>query len=393
MRVELSKPILLSTSPSLDSNRLESLMSGAARVAVAAGQFRIQRCELTDGPSAGVELLLVDSGNACTALCPTRGMSIWKARINDLDCGWDSSVQGPIHPKFVALNEASGLGWLDGFDELLVRCGLRNFGAPDFNANGQLEYPLHGRVGNLPARNVEVHVDTNHSLLEIHGEVHECRFMQTNLRLKTKTTLALGQSTIGVHDTVTNAAGTPSTMQLLYHINMGQPFLQAGCKAHVAADKVVARNEHAARGVSNWQEYAGPQAGFEEQVYFFEGLADKAGWSQALLTSPDAKRGFGVHFKTDTLPYFTQWKNTVAESDGYVTGLEPGTGFPNPRSFEQQQGRLVELQPGESREFQLRLEAMQSAERVAEVVNEIGEISGQAMATSEFQSGWCLPRD
>jgi hypothetical protein len=41
------------------------------------------------------------------------------------------------------------------------------------------------------------------------------------------------------------------------------------------------------------------------------------------------------------------WRNTAAESDGYVLGIEPGTNYPNPRSFEQQHGRVVTLKPGE----------------------------------------------
>jgi hypothetical protein len=45
------------------------------------------------------------------------------------------------------------------------------------------------------------------------------------------------------------------------------------------------------------------------------------------------------------LPCYTLWKNTTAEPDGYVTGLEPGTNFPNPRSFETQRGRVVKLAP------------------------------------------------
>ena len=32
--------------------------------------------------------------------------------------------------------------------------------------------------------------------------------------------------------------------------------------------------------------------------------------------------------------------------DGYVTGLEPGTNYPNPRPFEKARGRVVTLPPG-----------------------------------------------
>jgi hypothetical protein len=47
-------------------------------------------------------------------------------------------------------------GWLEGFDELLVRCGLQSNGAPQFTPQGQLQYPLHGRIANLPVEYVEV---------------------------------------------------------------------------------------------------------------------------------------------------------------------------------------------------------------------------------------------
>jgi hypothetical protein len=42
--------------------------------------------------------------------------------------------------------------------------------------------------------------------------------------------------------------------------------------------------------------------------------------------------------------------------DGYVTGLEPGTNYPNPHSHEQSEGRVALLQPGQTREFELRLQ-------------------------------------
>ena len=35
------------------------------------------------------------------------------------------------------------------------------------------------------------------------------------------------------------------------------------------------------------------------------------------------------------------------DPDGYVLGIEPATNYPNPRSFEQQHGRVVNLRPGQ----------------------------------------------
>ena len=50
-----------------------------------------------------------------------------------------------------------------------------------------------------------------------------------------------------------------------------------------------------------------------------------------------------VKFNKRQLPCFTIWKNRQAAIDGYVTGLEPATNYPNPKSFEKQQGRVVSV--------------------------------------------------
>ena len=371
---------------------LSQPLKNPTRAKTAAGEFGYQRVRLADGLSEGVELLLIETDQVRAAICPTRGMSLWKANINGLNCGWNSAVEGPVHPNYVAVHEGNGLGWLSGFDELLVRCGLQSFGAPDFDDNGQLLYPLHGRIGNLPARNVDIRIDNEHSLLEVSGEVLEVRFLQFNLRLKAKYVFAIGTPTIAIHDTVTNHSGTATTAQMLYHVNVGRPLLEEGSKAYVGAKKAVARNAHAATDVSSWDTYLAPKAGYEEQVYFFAGESDDQGWAKAMLSNKSGDKGFAVHYQTDTLPFFTQWKNTVAESDGYVTGLEPGTGFPNPRSFEETKGRLINLPPGESVEFQLRLEAMSSSAEVAARAKDIQSQSGGKLETAEFDGDWCTPR-
>ena len=65
----------------------------------------------------------------------------------------------PVNPAFVPLMEPAGLGWLDGFNELLCRCGLESNGPPEFDEAGRLLRPLHGRIANTPAHRVELIVD------------------------------------------------------------------------------------------------------------------------------------------------------------------------------------------------------------------------------------------
>ena len=78
-------------------------------------------------------------------------------------------------------------------------------------------------------------------------------------------------------------------------------------------------------------------------------------------------RGLSLDVNVSTLPCFTLWKNTGDLADGYVTGLEPATDFPNPRPTEREAGRLLVLEPGESRMFQLALAVHDGANEVAAV--------------------------
>ena len=120
---------------------------------------------LKSGLSAGVEMVTLDTGKLKIHVLPTRGMSIWKAEFGNEPIGWKSPVRGPVHPSHVPLMEPGGLGWLDGFDELLVRCGLESNGAPEHDAEtGRLMYPLHGRIGNKPAYKVELTVDGDETM-------------------------------------------------------------------------------------------------------------------------------------------------------------------------------------------------------------------------------------
>ena len=73
----------------------------------------------------------------------------------------------------------------------------------------------------------------------------------------------------------------------------------------------------------------------------------------------------------------TIWKNTTAEADGYVTGIEPATGFPYNRSVERKSGRLPKLAAGASRTFSLDFAIHWGKDEVAAAIAEVAEIQGK----------------
>jgi hypothetical protein len=108
--------------------------------------------------------------------------------------------------------------------------------------------------------------------------------------------------------------------------------------------------------VPTWNRYDAPRAGRGEQVHFMRLTPDAAGRATALLVAPGGGQAASLSWRAAELPCFTLWKNQGGLADGYVTGLEPGTNYPNPRSFEERQGRVVALAPHAGIEFDLALE-------------------------------------
>lgn len=325
---------------------------------------------LRGGLSDGVMVVDLCNGPLTVSVLPTRGMGVWRARYKDLPVGWDSPVRLPVHPRHVELTSRNGLGWLDGFNELVCRCGLAFNGPPgiDDGARSGVEsqLTLHGRIANLPAHSVRVDIDdAGAGTLSVVGIVDETTFFGPQLRMTSTLSTRAGTNAFSICDTVVNLGASETELELLYHVNFGPPFLEAGSAMLCPARTIVPRNARAAEGIDAFSRYAGPTPNFEEQVYFFDLIPDAQNETLALLRNAAGDRGVSLHFDRDQLPCFTVWKCTQPAADGYVTGLEPGTNFPNLRTFERQQGRVIRLAPGQAYETRLRLEVHDSSRSVS----------------------------
>ena len=101
-----------------------------------------------------MDVIEVDNGRLRFVVIPTRGMSVLRVESGDVGLGGDSPVKEIVHPQFINLESRGGLGWLEGFNEWLVRCGLEWAGHPGedrFRNNVgdevEMKLTLHGKVG------------------------------------------------------------------------------------------------------------------------------------------------------------------------------------------------------------------------------------------------------
>jgi hypothetical protein len=354
----------------------DGVVAENGRLAAARWQVRTRTCR--GGRTEGVQVVELDNGALCIDVLPSRGMGIWRVRRGEKRLGWQSPVRGPVHPAFVPVFDPSGLGWLEGFDELLCRCGLESNGAPDFDAaTGKLLYPLHGRIANLPAHRVELVVDEGAERIELTGVVDETRFHCHTLRLTSTLTVPFRFPSFSWTDEVQNVGGRDATIQMLYHFNVGQPLLKPGAQIIAPVGAAAPWTNVAARaGIERWNIMPPPQPGSAEQGYLVDLLADDAGETGILLNGLADGEAISLRFNKRSLPCFTLWRNTAAEADGYVMGLEPATNFPNPHRFEKKHSRIVALCPGEAWRAEVSAAWHTDAKSIAGVADAIASLQG-----------------
>ncbi|MEK6238335.1 MAG: aldose 1-epimerase family protein [Planctomycetales bacterium] len=348
---------------------VDQLSLGADRLSPG---MSVRKRRLRGGLRDEVDVVEIDNGAFQMTVIPTRGMGLWKARCGETPIGWNSPVRGPVHPKFVSLAEPSGIGWLNGFDELLVRCGLESNGEPEFAENGQLKYPLHGKIANVPAHRVEVIYDSDAEEITVRGVVDEARLFCNSMRLTASFTTRRGERGFRLTDEMTNLSLREADLELLYHINVGPPLLDVGSRIVAPVRKLAPRTPDAAKALSQWPDFAEELIGQPEHVYYMDLAADSDGMTQALLRNSGGDQGVSLRFSREQLPYFILWKSNLPSGDGYVTGLEPSLNFPNTKSYEDSQGRVIKLAPGESRVASIQMtahpdsESVQAAEQAVE---------------------------
>jgi hypothetical protein len=354
--------------------------------------WSIRKLTLRGGRQEGVDVVVVDNGTLTFTVVPTRGMGILEAIAGDVRLGWDSPVREVVHPQYINLEQRGGLGWLEGFNEWMVRCGTEWAGHPGRDiltqpsgTTTELPLTLHGRIANIPASEVEIIVDSQPPYrMRVRGRVDERMFHGPKLELWTEISTDPGGASFRIEDTLTNQGAQEQEYQLIYHCNFGAPLLGKGARFVGPVRQVTPFNAHAAADVERYPEVSEPARGFVEQVYCLEPIADSTGRSLMFLQNARADRGVALGFSLETLPYVTLWKNFAAPEDGYVLGIEPGTSFPYNRRIERLAGRVPKLAPGASVTFALDVQVLLNREEIARANAEVRRL--QAARTPKIET-------
>lgn len=365
----------------VDSNtELGNWQVNSSQLKASGDAFSIEQKVLLGGKQEGSKVITLTSKNGLTImLSPTRGMDLLRVTGHGVRLGWDSPVNEVVNPAYINLESRNGLGWLDGFNEMMVRCGFEWTGHP-VTKDGVI-YTLHGKAGNTPASKVEITVDEKAPYeIRIRGLLKEHTFKKANLETWTELRYVPGSDSFTVHDVLTNQADYPHDYQIIYHSNFGTPILEENARFIAPLESVSPFNDYAKKGLDHWATYGAPTKDFDEMVFNLKPKADSRGKTVAAVINSKGDKGASIEFDTHQLPLLTMWKNTDTLKQGYVTGIEPGTNYAYPVTVEKEQGRVKQLQPGQSTEFTLTYSLLKDAAAVQKVEQRVKDIQGNEPA-------------
>jgi hypothetical protein len=330
---------------------LDTMLGSVGQIAGA------RRVILDDGSERGVRAVDIRPAGGIHALVLSdRGLDIGPASYGGWPLHWQSTCEAR-HPSFF-----DGQGWLDSFHGgLMVTCGMQNVG-PESEEDGKV-FGLHGRVSNTPATDVSVRIETSSgspSAVVVSGRVRETAVYGDDLTLDRTLRFAVGQPEISLSDVVTNRGHHPAVLMLLYHFNFGYPIVSPNSQLEIPNSRVTGF-EAAVGREDEFNQFTRPSDELEDLVYGHH--VEVSSQQVVRLSNPThvPTSGIGVNVKYNPTQLDQLWQWRMLSKGMYLIGIEPANCGIRGRAIERRDSAVDVLQPGETRTFELVVEAFSGA--------------------------------
>jgi hypothetical protein len=249
---------------------------------------------------------------------------------------------------------------------LFFTAGLENICAP-CRIDGT-DYPMHGRIRTTPGEHLsaDAHWVGDDYQMTVRGEMREAALFGENMVLRREITSVYGEKTITVTDEIENESFREEPLMLLYHINMGYPFLDENTRLYIPTASVTPRDADSAGHEDEYDRMDPPKDNEPEYVFIHDLQADEQGNAEVLVINRPLGLGLKLGFSTRNLPYFMEWKSTA--SGDYVIGLEPSNSSVYGRPYHEKEGSVHHLAPFASEKNVLQFTILDGEKEIGEAV-------------------------
>jgi len=243
---------------------------------------------------------------------------------------------------------------------MMFTAGLLNVG-PDHYIDGTY-HPLHGTIGSKAACEVYARTDESRQTVEVGGKLQESALFGENLWVNRKITADGKSPRIVIEDTVENRTSTAIPVDILYHCNLGYPFLDEGVKLYTSPGSVVGRTPEAQAAIDAHNVMTAPIDEQPEEVFIHDLDADEKGMTTMLAVNEKLRLGVYVRASKATLPVFNEWKSMA--SGDYALGMEPANNRLRSRAGELEAGFLPTLEGFGTMNFRVEIGVLDGMTRI-----------------------------
>ena len=335
----------------------------------------IETSVIDNGPGKGCRIAWVNTGGGLRyKVVIDRALDIADAFFNQHSLAWLSRV-GVTAPRPDA---NKSMEWLYSFGGgLLTTCGLTHIGGPE--KDEYEERGLHGRVSNIPATLesvIQPEPASGKMDMSITALIKESKVFGPDLDLRRTITSTLGESKIKIRDEVTNCGNSSIPHMILYHCNFGWPLVDEGtdiiykgrCESRaMEMDNDMFNDKH------NYKKCQKPldiHRGSGESCGFIDVTPGENGNCTVGLANRNFNIALVMKYKKQQLPCLTNWQHWGPGE--YVCALEPGTNPPIGQNKAKEMGKLIYLEPSESKIYDLKMEVLTKTEQIDEFIKTAG---------------------
>ena len=255
------------------------------------------RVQVTEGRGNGARLIYVANGKLNFVLAESNALDVLRLWYRGVNVGFVSKNGLYTAPDDFLHSFPCGM---------LYTCGLDAIG-------GVEGHPVHGRIHSIPAEVKELRA--NEAGVRIVAEIRDTALFGENL-VVTRTIETVAESAeLKLTDRIENRAFRDEKYCLLYHVNVGWPFVDVGAVIKGNFVESRPRTPLAAREKAKMLVVEPPADNFEEACYFHR-------TRDGVVSLVNKKLGLAFTVRS-SLKKFVEWKSRA--SGDYVIGLEPCT--------------------------------------------------------------------
>ena len=255
------------------------------------------RVQVTEGRGNGARLIYVANGKLNFVLAESNALDVLRLWYRGVNVGFDSKNGLYTAPDDFLHSFPCGM---------LYTCGLDVIG-------GVEGHPVHGRIHSIPAEVKELRA--NEAGVRIVAEIRDTALFGENL-VVTRTIETVAESAeLKLTDRIENRAFRDEKYCLLYHVNVGWPFVDVGAVIKGNFVESRPRTPLAAREKAKMLVVEPPVDNFEEACYFHR-------TRDGVVSLVNKKLGLAFTVRS-SLKKFVEWKSRA--SGDYVIGIEPCT--------------------------------------------------------------------